>query len=893
MRSVSYRLVDLKNVKINLGFQGENEHTTVVFDCKKAFDQYPDAVCSLSVISPHGEKYPAITTREGNYVSWVVTDSDLAYPGDGMLQLSFMQGSVIKKTYKPKTHIDDSIIAGDNPPSGVENWLDTANRTLTELPDTAKEYALDALDEMTVEAEMLPEGSEPVVEKTVDPDTGAINLDFMIPSGGSGTTDYEDLENKPTLGGVTLNGAVTLQDVGAYEKPSGGIPASDLADGVIPDVSGKANLAVIAPAFDQATANDPGSLVTYTDGVVYVLPDGHAAGATWANTTKTATNIAEQQRALLTAIDGIEESAKKGESADKKINTLFNPDHTSLFEVGSMYTSNGQNVESTTRLRTTGYIPEGLTAIIPDSGYKFMLFAYDKSNNKYLGTWNGSTFVKDGNWLTNGVNFAKVINGNYYYRLLCATINNDTVTLQNDAKHINIIWETDVSVSKSGLSADAKATGDKFNTITDNAVKNHTDYIFGVAIRDKYQFSAADFEAGSFNLSYMNKTENSKRLRTKYLIPVKVGMMFSYNNPYLDVNMFVFASKAGSIAQTTDWISAGGSGTITINHNGYLVILLNSQNDITISDYSGTYEIVCEKTDVNNPLFFYKSYNQESIPVSTSALSYSDFMTTTWEAFRTAFSNNVTRNVLINDTSDTFPIYEYIVTPSEHYTHTILVAAGMHGDEYEGFWSLYRIMSFLYRTGYKYEKTRDMLRNTKFIILPVLNPYGVEHRTRGNSANANAQDNYDVRWDDQSYRRTGTTPFQYNESKAVKLALEAHNDIEMFIEFHTDPYNPEKGNYTEVIETSSLIPMAYNITLDERQNLKNEYDYTSPLSQNFVVWPTQQCNSIRYVEEVWNIPAILMETGIGGAANTGTATQMEIAFNWYINCMIQAIKTLD
>ena len=305
MRSVSYRLVDLNRVTINLGFQGENEHTTVIFDCKKAFDEYPDAVCSLSVVSPHGEKYPAIITRNGDYVEWVVTDSDLAYHGDGQLQLTFMQGNVKKKTYKPKTHIDESIIENGNPPSGVENWLDTANQTLAELPTTAKQYALSALDEMTVEAETLPEGSSPEVVKTVDPDTGAINLDFKIPAGGGGTSDYEDLENKPTLGGVTLDGEVSLQDIGAYEKPSSGIPAEDIAEGVIPDVTGKANLTVIAPVFNQAMANDAGSFVTYTDGVVYLLPDGHTAGATWANTSKTATNIGAQVSRALNHIEGV------------------------------------------------------------------------------------------------------------------------------------------------------------------------------------------------------------------------------------------------------------------------------------------------------------------------------------------------------------------------------------------------------------------------------------------------------------------------------------------------------------------------------------------------------------------------------------------------------------
>lgn len=301
MRSVSYRLVDLNRVKINLGFQGENEHTQVLFDCKKAFEQYPSAIPTLEVTSPHGEKYPAITTREGDYVSWVVTSSDTAYHGEGKIQLSFVQNGKIMKSYRAKTFIEESINASGNPPSGVENWLETANQTLEELPTTAKQYALSALDEMTVEAETLPEGSDLEVVKTVDPDTGAINLDFKIPAGGGGTSDYEELENKPTLGGVTLNGDVSLQDIGAYEKPSSGIPAEDIAEGVIPDVTGKANLTVIAPAFNQATANDAGSFVTY-EGVVYLLPDGHTAGTTWANTTKTATNIGEQLAQVKTDI---------------------------------------------------------------------------------------------------------------------------------------------------------------------------------------------------------------------------------------------------------------------------------------------------------------------------------------------------------------------------------------------------------------------------------------------------------------------------------------------------------------------------------------------------------------------------------------------------------------
>ena len=55
--------------------------------------------------------------------------------------------------------------------------------------------------------------------------------------GGSGTGDYDDLTNKPSIGGVTLSGNKTAADLGlapagAYVKPSGGIPNSDLASDV-------------------------------------------------------------------------------------------------------------------------------------------------------------------------------------------------------------------------------------------------------------------------------------------------------------------------------------------------------------------------------------------------------------------------------------------------------------------------------------------------------------------------------------------------------------------------------------------------------------------------------------------------------------------------------------
>ena len=709
---------------------------------------------------------------------------------------------------------------------------------------------------------------------------------------------------------------------------------------------------MVATQFVEATANDAGSYVVY-QGQVYYLPDGHTANVTWANTTKVGpTNIGAQLAQIKTDItkltpaatssdigkalivktvadgkptsyeygkatadpqdiadavdDWLDEhpeattTVEDGSITQAKLNNemssrmdivkaIFNPDHTTILSVGSRNTMTGANADSTTRMRTE-YLDKGITVIAPCSGYKFMLFAY-MDNGGYVGVWNGSTFViPDGSWLTTPLNIA-ALNKYYKYKIIAAKTDNSTIDISTDAQNIKFVWETDTSVSVSGLPADAKET--RLLIDSQKSIAKYSECISTVIKEGSYTFTSDDFESGSRSLT--TKTDNSKRIRVMYMIPVRANTVILYSNPTLKLYIAVFSSptqSSGQPLENTGWINAGSNGEIKISHTGYMAIILESGSNITPSSYDCTIKMGCDGYTDINPQYYFRTAEQASIPVGNNALSYANFITNTWEVLRTTYSSVISRTTLINDTSDTYPIYEYVIEP-EYPQKTVMIVAGMHGDEYEGFWSLYKIFNYLFTNGYKYEKTRNLLRDTKFIIIPVLNPYGVENKSRENSAGVNAHQNYDVRWSDTSYSRTGTSPFQYNEPKAVKLSLENHNDVDLFIEFHTDPYEPEKGNYTEVIETSQLLQMAYNITLDERQYLKNEYNYSSPLSMNWGVWPTKQCNSIRYLEEVWNIPAILLEVGVGGEAQTGTEKQMNIAFAWYLNCIAEAIKSIS
>lgn len=139
MRSISMRLAEMEKVKINIGYVGENEHTTVLIDCKKAFDEYPDAVASLTVRPPRGGEYPAVVVRNGNVVEWTVTDSDLIYAGNGEIQLTFTVGEVIVKTAIGTTVINRSLMRPGDIPTPIQNWIEQANQKIAAAEEATRE----------------------------------------------------------------------------------------------------------------------------------------------------------------------------------------------------------------------------------------------------------------------------------------------------------------------------------------------------------------------------------------------------------------------------------------------------------------------------------------------------------------------------------------------------------------------------------------------------------------------------------------------------------------------------------------------------------------------------------------------------------------------------------
>lgn len=215
--TVSYKLEDLKKgVIIPIGFVGENDFTRVIFDAEEIYKKFPNASVNMKVQPPKGGIYPATVARDGNTVIWQVKEADVANRGGGELQLTFTDGETKIKTYIARTDVKRSLEGNGPAPDPVQDWIDDAEEVLDDL---------EAMDTIAKNAQAGDIGKA-LSPKTVE---NGVVTEWQYVEPGGGTEDYTDLENKPSIAGVTLSGNKTLEDLG--------IAAADDLDNLTDEVS--------------------------------------------------------------------------------------------------------------------------------------------------------------------------------------------------------------------------------------------------------------------------------------------------------------------------------------------------------------------------------------------------------------------------------------------------------------------------------------------------------------------------------------------------------------------------------------------------------------------------------------------------------------------------------
>lgn len=577
------------------------------------------------------------------------------------------------------------------------------------------------------------------------------------------------------------------------------------------------------------------------------------------------------------------------------------------WRLGSLNTHTGKPApHNITRIRNLEYtyLENGVIRLTDHSNYKFMVFQFSQDND--------DSFISASDWLSESYNIQEP----GYYRVLIA--------YQDDRE----IDEQEVDTLGSMLRIHRSGTG-----WVDVGVYQATGVpkkSIGLEKLDEISLSAVlpnvkigsemDWRLGSLRTTdgkppYPNDN-NTTRIRSLDYSHVTKGSLVSLRN-YDNHKFMVFqySSPADSTFITASpWLSED----YIIEEPCFIKILMAFSDDRDISEADkaempNLLKIMTNKVgedniadqsikinhlsdEVRNALskeggYYFRGPVVPAIPVGSSALGYNEFMQETWEDLRAKHPNYIKRSAVIRDTSDTFDIYEYTFTP-DNYEKTVFLTAGIHGDEYESFWGLYYFMKYIAEESHKYEQLRDLRHNVRFVIIPILNPWGVENRTRATSRVGNANNNYDIFHRAPEYEApAGTHAFSENEALAVKLIADKYNaEFDFFADFHTDPYNPEYGNYILTNQLSSTFNAAKELTIDEISFLEERYGFVTTPRSSTLVGTNRRSSSFKYMEAVRGVPSAILEVGTGRLSPIGSSTTMTVGVDWYTNIITEMLK---
>lgn len=198
---------------MKIGHRGEALTRQVIYDLTKLIEDLGDGSASFVYKNPEGVQYtPVHQRRVDNFAVWTIDATDASCYGQGLAELRFYPGSEGDDVYKTivfRTFVAQSLGVPGPAPEPYEDVLEEmreikdeavgAKGDAEDARDAAAgsaeaaagsaaeaESASEAVQNMLVESHSVPSGQDPTVEKTVDPQTGAVNLDFGIPSGTAG-----------------------------------------------------------------------------------------------------------------------------------------------------------------------------------------------------------------------------------------------------------------------------------------------------------------------------------------------------------------------------------------------------------------------------------------------------------------------------------------------------------------------------------------------------------------------------------------------------------------------------------------------------------------------------------------------------------------------------------
>lgn len=274
--------------------------------------------------------------------------------------------------------------------------------------------------------------------------------------------------------------------------------------------------------------------------------------------------------------------------------------------------------------------------------------------------------------------------------------------------------------------------------------------------------------------------------------------------------------------------------------------------ETTNKDIVGAINEINKKTNVEvNPL--YVSSNLTSISSLTSKnVSY---FYSLYDGLVNKYPHLLSSNTLGKDQSGSFDIKQYIYTPSSGFNNTVLITGGVHGDEKAYPYLIYEMLKLIVLDDANSYYFKDVRDKTRFIIIPLCNPWGIENSKRQNSRNVDINRNFDHKWSSQESecsnpsgtRYKGTAPFSEKESQYIRDVMN-NNNLSAYIDMHNFVENNANGfmmYYSVATE---------NISKEIVSIMKRQYNEKA----EFYVQGADSC-AANYAESVKKLPSMTLE----------------------------------
>lgn len=127
---------------ILLGKRGETLATQIRFDITALKETYGDGSATLFAKRSGDEvSYPVATEREGDIVSWTVTNADTVTEGFGRAELFWYVDEALAKSIVYMTQTDPDIGDSGEVPEPYETWGEQLVEEVTDLKDAAEDAA--------------------------------------------------------------------------------------------------------------------------------------------------------------------------------------------------------------------------------------------------------------------------------------------------------------------------------------------------------------------------------------------------------------------------------------------------------------------------------------------------------------------------------------------------------------------------------------------------------------------------------------------------------------------------------------------------------------------------------------------------------------------------------